>query len=109
MEIKISKENELPERILKMKSSHGSEVSILPISDGSEWILVSFLDSGMGIPEDLQEKLFSPFFTTKALGEGIGLGLNISKKIIHEHGGRIFFDSKEGSTEFVIGIPYEKN
>ena len=109
MEIKISKENELPERILKMKSSHGSEVSILPISDESEWILVSFLDSGMGIPEDLQEKLFSPFFTTKALGEGIGLGLYISKKIIHEHGGKIFFDSKEGSTEFVIGIPYEKN
>jgi two-component system, NtrC family, sensor kinase len=109
MEIKISKENEIPERILKMKSSHGSEVSILPISDESEWILVSFLDSGMGIPEDLQEKLFSPFFTTKALGEGIGLGLYISKKIIHEHGGRIFFDSKEGSTEFVIGIPLYKN
>ncbi len=63
----------------------------------------------MGIPEDLQEKLFSPFFTTKALGEGIGLGLYISKKIIHEHGGRIFFDSKEGSTEFVIGIPYTMN
>jgi signal transduction histidine kinase len=86
MEIKISKENEIPKRILKMKSSHGSEVSILPIPDVSEWILVSFLDSGMGIPEDLQSKLFSPFFTTKALGEGIGLGLYISKKIIHEHG-----------------------
>ena len=106
MEIKISKENEIPERILNMKSSYSSEASHLPIPDGTEWILVSFLDSGMGIPEDLQEKLFSPFFTTKALGEGIGLGLYISKKIIHDHGGRIFFQSKEGSTEFVIGIPY---
>jgi signal transduction histidine kinase len=109
MEIKISKENEIPERILNMKSSYSSEASHLPISNETEWILVSFLDSGMGIPEDLQEKLFSPFFTTKALGEGIGLGLNISKKIIHEHGGRIFFDSKEGSTEFVIGIPFAKS
>jgi signal transduction histidine kinase len=109
MEIKISKENEIPERILNMKSSYSSEASHLPISNETEWILVSFLDSGMGIPEDLQEKLFSPFFTTKALGEGIGLGLNISKKIIHDHGGRIFFQSKEGSTEFVIGIPFAKS
>jgi signal transduction histidine kinase len=109
MEIKISKENEIPERILNMKSSYSSEASHLPISNETEWILVSFLDSGMGIPEDLQEKLFSPFFTTKALGEGIGLGLYISKKIIHEHGGRIFFQSKEGFTEFVIGIPFAKS
>jgi signal transduction histidine kinase len=106
MEIKISKENEIPERILNMKSSYSSEASHLPISNETEWILVSFLDSGMGISDDLQAKLFSPFFTTKALGEGIGLGLYISKKIIHEHGGRIFLESKEGSTEFVIGIPY---
>ncbi len=105
MEIKIQRKKEIPERILKMKTSYQLDPSDQPILKGSEWILVSFLDSGMGISEDHQDKLFSPFFTTKALGEGIGLGLYVSKKIIHEHGGKIFFESKEGSTEFIIGIP----
>jgi two-component system C4-dicarboxylate transport sensor histidine kinase DctB len=63
------------------------------------------VDSGCGISKELQERIFTPFFTTKALGEGIGLGLYVSKKIIHEHGGRIYFESREGRTEFCVVLP----
>jgi signal transduction histidine kinase len=68
-------------------------------------VFISIMDSGIGIPKDLQEKVFNPFFTTKSLGEGIGLGLYTCKKIVHEHGGALFFKSGEGSTEFVVVLP----
>ncbi len=74
-------------------------------SSQNSWVLVSFTDSGHGIPEIQQDKIFTPFFTTKALGEGIGLGLYVSRKIVHEHGGRIYFSSREGRTEFVVLLP----
>jgi len=45
------------------------------------------------------------FFTTKSLGEGIGLGLYTCKKIVHEHGGALFFRSGDGITEFVVVLP----
>ena len=66
---------------------------------------MSITDSGVGIPVELQEKVFTPFFTTKALGEGIGLGLYTCKKIVHEHGGALFFKSEENTTEFVVVLP----
>ena len=47
------------------------------------------------------------FFTTKALGEGIGLGLYVSKKIVHEHGGIIYFESKKGATDFTVALPFK--
>ena len=71
------------------------------------YVLIEFSDSGVGIPLELQNKVFSPFFTTKKLGEGIGLGLYVSKKIIHEMGGVIYFESKIGSTSFTIFLPIQ--
>ena len=68
-------------------------------------ILVSFRDTGVGISEDLQSKIFSPFFTTKPLGEGIGLGLYVSSKIVHSHNGMIYFKSRPGETEFIVRLP----
>jgi two-component system NtrC family sensor kinase len=64
-------------------------------------------DNGTGIPPDLREKLFQPFFTTKPTGEGTGLGLSISWDIVsQQHGGRIDVDSKVGEfTEFTIHLP----
>jgi len=64
-------------------------------------------DNGTGIPEDLRDKLFQPFFTTKPTGEGTGLGLSISYDIItQQHGGTIAVDSTFGEfTEFAIRLP----
>jgi signal transduction histidine kinase/ligand-binding sensor domain-containing protein len=72
-------------------------------------ILISIRDNGVGIPEAIQPKIFDPFFTTKPVGRGTGLGLSISFKIIENHKGTIFFDSKEGEgTEFKITLPTKR-
>ena len=64
-------------------------------------------DNGMGIPPDVKEKIFNPFFTTKPAGEGTGLGLSISHDIIvKQHGGSIEVDTQPGEfTEFRIILP----
>jgi two-component system, NtrC family, sensor kinase len=64
-------------------------------------------DNGTGIPPEVQEKLFNPFFTTKPAGEGTGLGLSISHDIIvKQHGGSIEVDTRPGEfTEFRIILP----
>ena len=64
-------------------------------------------DNGTGIPTELRDKLFQPFFTTKPTGEGTGLGLSISWDIVtQQHGGRISVDSEPGAfTEFTIRLP----
>src|SRR5262249_28293609 len=64
-------------------------------------------DNGIGIPEEVRDKLFQPFFTTKPTGEGTGLGLSISYDIVtQQHGGSISVDSKVGEySEFAIRLP----
>mgnify|MGYP002379626817 FL=1 len=64
--------------------------------------VIKIIDSGTGIPKNIAEKLMQPFFTTKPVGKGIGLGLSISKGIIEKHGGEIFIDSHHSNTCFVI-------
>jgi len=68
-------------------------------------ILISITDSGIGIPEAVQEKIFEPFFTTKSAGEGSGLGLDIVKKIVDKHDGIVTVNSVEGETKFTVIIP----
>jgi signal transduction histidine kinase len=71
-----------------------------------DWVVVEVADSGPGIPAEAQEKIFDPFYTTKAPGEGTGLGLNISHGIIVEkHMGQISVDSKPGATRFTVKLP----
>jgi signal transduction histidine kinase len=103
--IRIEKKEKLPDELKTYRTSSIVEDSVFQANDVSEWILVSITDSGTGIADDLQPKVFTPFFTTKSLGEGIGLGLYVCKKIVHEHGGAMFFRSGEGSTEFVVVLP----
>lgn len=64
-------------------------------------------DNGIGIPPEVKEKIFNPFFTTKPAGEGTGLGLSMSHDIIaKQHGGKIEVDTEPGSfTEFIITLP----
>ena len=68
---------------------------------------VKVRDNGTGIPADIRDKLFQPFFTTKPTGEGTGLGLSISYDIVtQQHGGTITVESQVGEyTEFSIRLP----
>ena len=68
-------------------------------------------DNGTGIPPEVMEKIFNPFFTTKPAGEGTGLGLSMSHDIIvKQHGGRIDVETSPGRfTEFTIVLPRTAN
>ena len=71
-----------------------------------DWVMVEIIDSGSGIPKEIQDKIFEPYFTTKPPGKGTGLGLEISKKIIvDKHMGDIQVISKPGETKFTIKLP----
>ena len=74
----------------------------------NQHIVVSITDSGNGIPENIREHIFTPFFTTKAAGEGSGLGLDIVQKIIDKHHGTIDFESQPGKTTFSVLLPIQE-
>jgi signal transduction histidine kinase len=70
---------------------------------------LSVKDNGIGIPQEVVDKIFQPFFTTKPTGQGTGLGLSLSYDVINAHGGEIKVDSKVGEgTEFVVVLPLKK-
>lgn len=71
-------------------------------------LTIHITDSGGGIPEKVRNKLFQPFFTTKDVGAGTGLGLCVSKGIIEAHGGSIHFDLSCRNTRVVIQLPQSK-
>ena len=75
--------------------------------DLGDAVEVSVRDNGTGIPTEIRDKLFQPFFTTKPTGEGTGLGLSISYDIVtQQHGGTVTVDSVVGAfAEFVITLP----
>ena len=75
--------------------------------EAGEAVEITVRDNGTGIPPEIRDKLFQPFFTTKPTGEGTGLGLSISYDIItQQHGGTITVDSEPGAyTEFTIRLP----
>jgi len=77
----------------------------------AETIVLKVRDNGRGIPQNVINKIFQPFFTTKPAGEGTGLGLSMSYEIITKaHGGELLVDSVEGDyTEFTIVLPKPKN
>lgn len=68
-------------------------------------LLVEVIDTGPGIPPEVQTRLFEPFFTTKRSTSGTGLGLNISYNIIRKHHGDITVASRPGQTRFIVCIP----
>lgn len=72
------------------------------------WIKVSIIDSGTGIPEKIKDKIFDPFFTTKPDGEGMGLGLDICKKIVLQTGGKIELEDVPNGAGFAVWLPAAK-
>jgi signal transduction histidine kinase len=77
--------------------------------EASKSIFVEIEDSGPGIPPELHEKIFEPYFTTKPKGEGTGIGLSISKEIMERHRGSITLKSQPGKTCFRILLPVENH
>ena len=81
---------------------HGSE----EIIDEQPYIEMTFIDYGTGIPADVLDKIYNPFFSTKPSGKGTGLGLAISHGIISDHGGKLQFESHEDEyTKVLILFP----
>jgi signal transduction histidine kinase len=72
------------------------------------YILISIADNGPGIPLDVQPRIFDPFYTTKEVGVGTGLGLGIVARIVEQFGGTIRFSSEPGHTEFLISLPVSR-
>lgn len=91
----------------KELEQHPNKITISTSCLDKQWIQVAIIDNGTGIPKNIQKNIFNPFFTTKPVGKGTGMGLSISYKIITEkHHGKLECFSEEGTgTEFVILIP----
>jgi signal transduction histidine kinase len=71
-----------------------------------EFVFVEFGDTGPGIPPEIRDRIFEPFFTTKPVGEGTGLGLDISWRIVvNKHHGDIAVESVPGDTRFRVRLP----
>jgi signal transduction histidine kinase len=71
-------------------------------------VVVRITDDGPGIPDGIQARIFDPFFTTKPVGQGTGLGLDISRRIVQRHDGQIEVDSRPGRTEFKVTLPEDQ-
>lgn len=72
-------------------------------------VQISVLDNGVGVPEEFRERIFQPFFTTKAELQGTGLGLSVARTIVEKIGGNLRLDSSaRNTTRFVIELPAEE-
>jgi signal transduction histidine kinase len=77
------------------------------VEDGK--VGVGIADEGEGIPEEHRKRIFEAFFTTKPVGVGTGLGLDIAHRIVvGSYGGEISFTSEPGKTEFIVRLPISK-
>jgi len=77
-----------------------------PLGDLGAGVEIRVHDNGPGIPQNILEKIFQPFFTTKPTGQGTGLGLSLSYDIVKAHGGELKVETKEGEgSDFIIVLP----
>ena len=78
----------------------------LDTNSDKQKVIISIKDTGSGIPTTIQDKIFDAFFTTKREGEGSGLGLDITKKIVERHNGKIWFETQvDKGTTFFVELP----
>jgi signal transduction histidine kinase len=70
-----------------------------------DFVIVHIVDNGPGIPPNLGEQIFDPFVTTKPVGQGTGLGLDIARRLVRRNDGDIEFESRPGRTEFRVTLP----
>ena len=99
--VTISTKILLPPRLLS-----GVEVLGGTGANRGSWVEISVTDNGPGIPQNILDKIFQPFFTTKPTGQGTGLGLSLSYDIIKAHGGELKVETVEGEGSiFIIQLP----
>ena len=67
-------------------------------------VVIRVVDNGPGIPADVVTRIFDPFFTTKPPGQGTGLGLDITRRLLRRYRGEISVDSSPGRTEFTVSL-----
>ncbi|MFQ5618108.1 MAG: PAS domain S-box protein, partial [Rhodospirillales bacterium] len=91
------------------KGGDGKERITISTRKDGDWVEIRVADTGTGIPEDMRDKIFNPFFTTKEVGKGTGQGLAICQDIVtNKHGGKIFFETEMGKgTTFVVRLPLD--
>jgi signal transduction histidine kinase len=82
----------------------GGHVAVTAAKRGAT-IHVTIVDDGGGIAPEIMPRIFDPFFTTKPVGQGIGLGLDIAKRLVRWHNGEINVNSHPGRTEFSVSLP----
>ncbi|MDM8540293.1 PAS domain S-box protein [Desulfococcaceae bacterium HSG9] len=99
----------LNERYPEYDSDKLMTVTVRPFEKaGRHWLRTTVEDRGAGIPEEIRERLFDPFYTTKDRANGTGLGLSISQGIIHDHCGELFFECERGEyTRFHLDLPVD--
>jgi signal transduction histidine kinase len=88
--------------------AQGGEIAVSARPEDSR-VVVRIADNGSGIPPDVLPSIFDPFFTTKPMGQGTGLGLDISRRIVTSHEGTIEVESQPGKTEFRVALPVLKS
>ncbi|MFF3849181.1 ATP-binding protein [Streptomyces sp. NPDC002328] len=92
--------------VFAINSTGGEGTLTVRTARDGERLLVEFRDTGPGIPADVRDRIFDPFFTTKPVGEGTGLGLDISWRIVvNKHHGGIHVESAPGDTRFQVLLP----
>jgi signal transduction histidine kinase len=87
-----------------MDNGRPKQLTIETSSD-DRYCSASFADSGSGIPEAVMPHIFEPFFSTKPVGEGTGLGLSVSKSIVEQHYGKIVVQTSGQGAKFTVRIP----
>jgi signal transduction histidine kinase len=91
-----------------VSAMHGAGTLTVRTARDGDQALIEFGDTGPGIPAELQERIFEPFFTTKPVGEGTGLGLDISQRIVvNKHHGSLRVQSVPGDTRFQVRLPLQ--
>jgi PAS domain S-box-containing protein len=88
--------------VADQKSERWVQVDVKQHDDS---VVVSVTDSGPGIPLELRSRIMEPFFTTKPVGHGTGLGLSLSRTIAEKHGGKLEYSEVEGHTRFSLVLP----
>jgi len=97
-------------RTQQENQNNAGRITICTSPMDSQWAKIAIADNGSGMPEPTRQKIFAPFFTTKSIGKGTGMGMSISRQIVVEkHSGKLeCFSTVGAGTEFIIQIPMQQ-
>jgi len=90
-----------------LQAMNGSGTLTVRTTKDDDWLIVEIADTGPGIPPEIRKRVFEPFFTTKGVGEGTGLGLDVSWRVVvnRHHGDLTVVESEPGNTRFQVRLP----